>query len=184
MLLRNELGMNQAQFASEVMKCSLSAVSKYETTTPPRGEALVRLMAISRIKLREAQDDGRAERFIRFGAISSILESVRSDEINRGIESQLTAVKEQVSSVLAIHLNGRSAVLAGEYFKNIIAGLQSQDRSVNKIALSAIGDMRRAARKCRGAAPPGSKPSAEEWARRMLSELEETGTTNDPLSTR
>jgi transcriptional regulator with XRE-family HTH domain len=42
--LREELGLSQARFAAEVMNLSWASIAKYETTHPPKGEQLVRLM--------------------------------------------------------------------------------------------------------------------------------------------
>jgi transcriptional regulator with XRE-family HTH domain len=42
--LREELGLSQARFAAEVMNLSWASIAKYETTHPPKGEQLLRLM--------------------------------------------------------------------------------------------------------------------------------------------
>jgi predicted transcriptional regulator len=45
--LREELGMTQDRFAKEVLGLSWASVAKYETTHPPKGEQLLRLMDVA-----------------------------------------------------------------------------------------------------------------------------------------
>ena len=56
--LRKALGMTQQRFAVEELKSALNTVARYETTNPPRGDALLRLREIARKKgLHEIQDE-------------------------------------------------------------------------------------------------------------------------------
>src|SRR4051794_11152584 len=48
--LRQALGMSQQRFAVQELKSALNTVARYETTNPPRGEALLRLAEIAKAK--------------------------------------------------------------------------------------------------------------------------------------
>ncbi len=45
--LRKAMGMTQTTFAIKVLKMAVSTVARFETSTPPRGDVLIKLAAIA-----------------------------------------------------------------------------------------------------------------------------------------
>ena len=94
--LRLAMGMTQQRFAVEVLKTAITTVARYETTHPPRGDALLRLAKIA------AQNDllDLAARFRR----------LHLDEVLSGLHFNLLVDEQTKTGWLVMKLNGQPQI--------------------------------------------------------------------------
>jgi transcriptional regulator with XRE-family HTH domain len=94
--LRTALGMSQQRFAVEELSSALNTVARYETTNPPRGEALLRLAKI-------ATDKNLPE-------IAAKFRKLRLDEILSALANTITVNPDTLEGWLVVRLSGRERV--------------------------------------------------------------------------
>jgi transcriptional regulator with XRE-family HTH domain len=153
--LRKAMGKTQQTFAVEVLGTAIGTIARYETSDPPRGEVLLRLMEIAR-------EHDLLELAIRFDLLYR-------KEMLKSLASELAWIPATETSPahghLAISLPSERAVAAAQYFTTLLAQLDSADPKIERNAVSAFAMLRKAARRFENPAAgeiqdavPGNKP--------------------------
>jgi hypothetical protein len=145
--LRKALGMTQQAFAVEVLKTAITTIARYETSHPPRGDALLRLASAAEDRMRTSahgEDLLRLRDEFRRLYIEEVLSSLGF--------SLLMAPRSDADGgpygYLLLKLDGLEQLGAAQSFLSVIATLKSTDAERQKIATSALRSLKQAARKC------------------------------------
>jgi hypothetical protein len=131
--LRTALGKTQQTFAVEDLKSAVTTVARYETSHPPRGDALLRLAEIADQaipKHRETQTD-----------LIKLRENFRrmyAEDVLQKIGFQLSLVPKTrsrpVQAFLLLKLEGAEEVLGAHSFYNLIVASRSKTNPERKKA--------------------------------------------------
>jgi hypothetical protein len=139
--LRKSLGQTQQSFATEVLPCAISTVARWETITPPEGEALDQLASIAyhhrlydignvflKARIEETQKKW-SEMKARFPEIIMLPKSDSEPE----------------HALVLKRVDGAHAILLENYSLTIGPALNSENERVRKLAFEALGAMQKAA---------------------------------------
>ena len=90
------MGMTQQRFAVEALKTAITTVARYETTHPPRGDALLRLAKIA------VQND--------LPDLAARFQRLHLDEVLSGLHFNLVVDEQAKTGWLIMKLNGQPQI--------------------------------------------------------------------------